>query len=212
MKKLINKYNIISILLIIIFIIILVDVKINYITEIDRFGYNIFVDSLRNDNLTNVMKVLTNFGGAAVLISIIFITYILIKNKKDALYGMINIGLALMINDFLKFIIARPRPSGYNIITESNYSMPSSHAMISTAVYGYLIYLIYKRVHNKVLKYFLISLLSLIIIIVCISRVYLGVHYLTDVIEGILLAVAYLIIYIRIIGGLNETKNNKNKI
>ena len=100
------------------------------------------------------------------------------------------------MNYTLKQIFQRPRPIEYRIINESGYSLPSGHSMISMAFYGYLIYLIYKNVKNEHLKRCLILFLSILIISIGISRIYLGVHYTSDVLAGFLAAISYLIIYI----------------
>ena len=68
--------------------------------------------------------------------------------------------------------------------------------MISMAFYGYLIYLIYKYVKNKYVKWISMALLSLLICSIGISRIYLCVHYTSDVLGGFLISVSYLVIYI----------------
>lgn len=78
------------------------------------------------------------------------------------------------------------------------YSFPSGHSMVSMAFYGYLVYLIYKYVKNKYIKWTSITLLSILIFLIGISRIYLGVHYTSDVVGGFLISIAYLIIYINI--------------
>ena len=123
----------------------------------------------------------------------------LIKNKKVGISVPINLILASLTNYTLKQILQRPRPIEYRIIDESGYSLPSGHSMVSMAFYGYLIYLIYRQIKNKYIKWSLITLLSLLIISIGISRIYLGVHYTSDVIAGFLVAISYLIIYINII-------------
>ena len=69
--------------------------------------------------------------------------------------------------------------------------------MISMGVYGCFIYLIYKYVKNKKLKYISITLISILIIFIGISRIYLGVHYTSDVLAGFLISISYLILYIK---------------
>ena len=93
----------------------------------------------------------------------------------------------------------RPRPTEFRLIEETGYSFPSGHSMISLAFYGYLIYLIYKYINNKHLKRILIIILSTLICIIGVSRIYLGVHYTSDVLGGFLISIAYLIIYIELI-------------
>ena len=75
------------------------------------------------------------------------------------------------------------------------YSLPSGHSMVSMAYYGFIIYLIFKNIENKKLKVLLIALLSFLIINIGISRIYLGVHYASDVCAGFLVAISYLMVY-----------------
>ena len=68
--------------------------------------------------------------------------------------------------------------------------------MVSMAFYGYLIYLIYKYVKNKYVKWISIVLLSILICAIGVSRIYLGVHYTSDVLGGFLVSISYLILFI----------------
>ena len=100
------------------------------------------------------------------------------------------------MNIVLKQIVQRPRPTEYRIVNETGYSFPSGHSMVSMAFYGFLIYLIYKYVKNKYLKIGLITFLSILIISIGISRIYLGVHYTSDVMAGFCISVSYLVLYV----------------
>ena len=120
------------------------------------------------------------------------------KKKKIGISIPLNLGLSALLNITLKQILQRPRPIEYRVIDESGYSLPSGHSMVSMAFYGYLIYFIYKHIENKYIKWSLIILLSILIISIGISRIYLGVHYTSDVIAGLLIALSYLIIYINV--------------
>ena len=122
----------------------------------------------------------------------------MIKNKKIGLLIGTNLVIVTILNQVLKFILQRPRPTEYRIINEIGYSFPSGHSMVSMAFYGFLIYLIYKNVKNKYLKLSLISILSLLIVMIGISRIYLGVHYTSDVCAGFLISISYLVLYINL--------------
>ena len=162
---------------------------------IDLFIYKLIVLSMRNDILTIIFKIITNLGGAYCLIIIAILCAIFIKNKKIAFAIPINLILSTMLNLGLKNIVERPRPIGYRLIDETGYSFPSGHSMISAAFYGLIIYFIWKNVKNTKLKYISCVLLALVIGLIGISRIYLGVHYASDVIGGFSISVVYLIIF-----------------
>ena len=82
--------------------------------------------------------------------------------------------------------------------------------MVSMGFYGFLIYLIHIKFKNKKLKNPLIIFLSLLILSIGISRVYLGVHYFTDVIGGFIIAIIYLHFYIKHIYNKKRIKGVKN--
>ena len=162
----------------------------------DIIGYQMVSTFLISDFATPIAKIITNFGGAIFLIAITVILFILIKNKKIGVAITTNLVLVALLNQLLKNILQRPRPTEYRIIQETGYSFPSGHSMASMAFYGYLIYLIYKYVENKNTKWILIMLLSILICLIGISRIYLGVHYTSDVLGGFLISISYLVIYI----------------
>ena len=175
------------------------DVMEKEIMKLDTVGYKIMSEHIISETITPIAKVITQFGGAIFLITLSIILLIVIKNKKIGILIWINLAISTIINQILKNIIQRPRPTEFRIINENGYSFPSGHSMASAAFYGFLIYLIYKKVKNKYLKWTLISLLSILIILIGASRVYLGVHYTSDVIAGILISTSYLIMFISII-------------
>ena len=162
----------------------------------DIIGYKIISTFLISDFATPIAKFITNFGGAIFIILLTVILIAVIKNKKIGLSILANLAIITILNQLLKRILQRPRPTEYRIIEESGYSFPSGHSMISMAFYGYLIYLIYKYVENKNVKWILISLLSILICLIGISRIYLGVHYTSDVLGGFWISISYLVIYI----------------
>ena len=165
----------------------------------DIIGYNLVSSLLISDFMTPIAKFITNFGGAIFLIGLTVILFFAIKNKKIGLSIFSNLVIVTVLNQLLKYILQRPRPTEYRIINESGYSFPSGHSMVSMAFYGYLIYLIYKYAKNKYVKWTSIILLSILIGLIGLSRIYLGVHYTSDVLAGFLISISYLITYITIL-------------
>lgn len=203
-KKIINiiktNYKWILFLICLILFISLTEKVIEYqIMKQDITFNNILRKYFIKDSITPYMKIITNFGGATCLITITILLLILIKNKKIGLITLTNLVLITILNQILKIVLKRPRPTEFRIINETGYSFPSGHSMISMAFYGLLIYLIYKKIKNKYLKATLIIILLLLILAIGISRIYLGVHYVSDVIGGFLISISYLIVYIKLI-------------
>ena len=200
---LLNNYKLLIMFVCIIILLFLIeDVMDKDIMTFDETGYSIVSKYLITDTLTPIAKIITFFGSAYWLIGLSIFLLLIIRNRKIGISISINLGLAALTNFLLKQILQRPRPIGHRIIDETGYSLPSGHSMVSMAFYGFLIYLVYKRIENKHLKSFLIALLLVLIINIGISRIYLGVHYTSDVIAGFLVAISYLIIYANTIKGL----------
>ena len=165
----------------------------------DIIGYKMVSTFLISDFATPIAKFITNLGGAIFLIGLTALLIILIKNKKIGLSILVNLAIVTGLNQLLKRILQRPRPTEFRIVEETGYSFPSGHSMVSMAFYGYLIYLIYKYIKNKYIKWISIIALSILICSIGISRIYLGVHYTSDVLGGFLISLSYLIVYTLIV-------------
>lgn len=164
------------------------------ITIIDSAIYN-FLLKFFNMPMLHCMRIITYLGSAQVLISICVMCYILIKNRKIGTLLSINLILVFLLNRLIKLIVARPRPNVLRLEYETGYSFPSGHAMVSCAFYGLIIVLINKSKMKALHKKIFIMLLSILILFIGISRVFLGVHYATDVICGFIFATVYLLIF-----------------
>jgi len=176
------------------FIVILFLMKMDKTIEFDTKIYNLIIN-LKNDKFTEVVKIITNFGDTICIISIIFLCFIFFKNKFYPKIITLNIIGIVLINQFLKHLIQRPRPNFMHLIKENGFSFPSGHSMAAFGFYGLFIYLIYKSNLNKKIKILFIFLLSILIFLIGMSRIYLGVHYFTDVLAGFIMSYIYLIIF-----------------
>ena len=138
--------------------------------------------------LTDYMVAVTEIGdvmGYVIALGFLIVVFLVAFKhwKYIAQLGLVLI-LALSSNILLKEIINRSRPLGEHMVTVKTLSYPSGHAMVSMAFYGFLIYLIAYFKINKILKVCLITVLALLILSIGISRIYLGVHYPSDVLGG----------------------------
>ena len=203
-----KKYSkwVVMVIFLILFSIFAYKIVMNKSIYIDNIVYDFICDNFMSERMTNIVKILTSLGSALVVIILTIVLFMAIKNKRIAVSIVINLIVITILNNLLKIIFLRPRPDVNNLILESGYSFPSGHSATGMAFYGYLIYLIYKYVNNKKIKIPLIIFLSLIIVAIGLSRIYLGVHYASDVLGGFLLAIVYLIIFITITNKCIEKK------
>lgn len=196
-----NKYIkwILAILCLLIFGIIGFNIYSGNDIVIDVIVYDFINKYFISDYMTLFMKILTNIGGVLCIIIVSTLCMFLFKNNKIRASIIVNLFVVTGINTLLKYLFMRDRPTLNVLVNESGYSFPSGHSMISIVFYGYLIYLIYRFISNKKIKLLLISLLSIFIVIIGFSRIYLGVHYASDVIGGFCFGISYLIIYVDIV-------------
>lgn len=180
----------------------------SFINTIDENVYSLII-SLMSKNMTSIMMFISYLGSAVTLITLTIAFIILLKNRRNSAYIALNLVLVFLLNRILKLIIARPRPSVLRLVVEDGYSFPSGHSMVSMGFYGFLIYLIWVNIKNKKIKYPLVIFLSLLILFIGTSRIYLGVHYFTDVIGGFIIAILYLVIFIKFIYKRNNEMKNK---
>lgn len=154
---------------------------------------------LRTPAMNQVMKGITWLAnGATITVAVLGIMALLYKRgfKKTALwYGLtLFIGAWVMMNAF-KFTFQRLRPdSMYWLIDVSNYSFPSGHAINATLFFASLMLFTHWWVEGRGCRQLIYGLASLIIILIGFSRIYLGVHYLSDVVAGFSLATAYFLL------------------
>ena len=169
------------------------------VLPIDTWAIENIIKNGRNDVLTTILKIVTFFGEAKLLIPVGIlgsaIGFFFFKDNKRTVCFAGNLILIAGMNWAIKHVIQRPRPDeSLRLVTEDGYSYPSGHAMVTTAFYGLIIFFVYNNVKNKLLRNLICIALSLLIVLIDFSRVYLGVHYVTDVLSGSLISIAYLIV------------------
>jgi membrane-associated phospholipid phosphatase len=137
------------------------------------------IHSFSNPLLNKLMLLITQMGEiGAVLIAVILGIFFIIKHQKINLISLIVIfGGAVVLNTLMKTFFSRPRPEVFPPLTHAlGFSFPSGHVAASTALYGFLAILLWQN-HHRIWA----ILVGMWIPIVAFSRVYLGVHYPSDV-------------------------------
>ena len=163
--------------------------------SLDHTIYQFFV-SFHNPLLLEIASFFSSFSSVAVLFVISFILIFFLRNNKDRLFLVITLLSSAAFILLTKNFFARPRPELGSMLTD--YSFPSGHAFISVAFYGFLLYLLQKSKPNKYIKNFFTIFLIFLIVAIPLSRLVLGVHYITDVIAGAILGILllFLIVYL----------------
>ncbi|MBO8163200.1 MAG: phosphatase PAP2 family protein [Brevibacillus sp.] len=166
---------------------------------VDRFGYGL-ITSFIHPIITGVMKAASYLGEAKVIavLAVCFLTAaIWLRRFVEVLALALLLLLGEGLNDMLKEWFARPRPSGLNLVElPLSYSFPSGHAMVSSSFYLFLAYLACRLYGNRRLVRLWVAASIVIVLLMCMSRVYLGVHYTSDVLAGMALGWAWLLLVI----------------
>lgn len=151
-----------------------------------------YIQSLENEYLTVFYKMITIIADTyqSAIITILLVTFLYFKKHyREALFLAITMTTCGLAMPLLKNIFRRERPNFYRLIEISGYSFPSGHTTSATTMYLTLA-IILLSIMKKLNKYFVFSIAVLGIVIIGSSRIYLGVHYPTDVMAGICLGIS----------------------
>ena len=178
---------VINSLLIILLIGLIFLIKRGVVTNFDLTIYH-FVTSNLNPNLTFFFKVITFLGSTIFMIAITLIFLLFWRQKGRGKQFLIIIILAILLSNFLKLAIARERPDVLKLVIENTYSFPSGHTIAITTLSGFLIYVLWQEWGSLgwILKCLITSFITIIALLVMISRIYLGAHFATDILGGII--------------------------
>lgn len=148
------------------------------------------VQGWESPGLTRFMKAFSWIGSTkpAMVIALIVIVFlfVVLRHRRELLFFIVVTGGAPLLNSALKHTFERDRPNLHRLIEEAGYSFPSGHSMASFAMYGALTYLIWVHLPNAAARatWFIIG--AALILCIGISRIYVGVHYPSDIVGGYL--------------------------
>ena len=147
-----------------------------------------------NPGLTGFLGIITYLGSIYLVVMVAVIVGVILFIRKNwwrllALFLAVGIGQAVL--NVLKVVFQRPRPKTEMFVF--SYSFPSGHVFSATVLYGFCIYLTFRFINNPVIKWTVSALLVLLILLIGFSRIYLGVHWLSDTLAGYVTGFAWLL-------------------
>ena len=177
-------------LLLILFSFIALFLNADFMTHFEEWIYTKSVEPMSSP-LTISVKTVTHAGDAVTVTAICLFLFVIPKLKKNfAVTITLTVAIAEIANLILKPIFARERPQILHLVAETSYSFPSGHAMASAAFYGCIALLVWQNISHRQTKIITALFCFIITFLIGLSRVYLGVHYITDVIGGWCLGLA----------------------
>jgi membrane-associated phospholipid phosphatase len=182
--------------------------------QVDHYVFNVLAKHVINPPLTDFMKTITYFASATFLriaYTLLAAFYLFLRNWKRAIeIAVIGIG-GFIVNYFMKLFFQRVRPSHPLIEPLQNFSFPSGHATSAFIFYGLLAYLVWKTDISKAYKYLIGSVLILFSLFIGFSRVYLRVHYPSDVVAGVCIGFTWLALTITLFERLKKKADKEVK-
>ena len=221
-SKIVNKLKLLSLELIIViaaffssvFLIIFLikDVFIEKTGKIDEPVFK-FISGYTNETNTQLMQVFTFVGSHYFLIpaNLLLVAYTLYI-RKDNWFAIKIASVAitsLLMMSGLKLLFNRPRPLMPLLQHAAGYSFPSGHTFMSFTFFGLLIYIVNHMVSNISIRIIFTLFFLCMILLVGISRIYLRVHYATDVMAGLAIGIVWLVLSLWV---LYIIENNKTKL
>ena len=153
-------------------------------------------DRISSPAMTRTMRIISFLGSVRYLIIVPALLVLLFSFYRDMRWNGLRVLIisftTSMLNQLLKNYFERPRPA-FALVDMSGFSFPSGHTMIGGVFHGLIIYIIWTTVENKVWRWALSLFFTLIVVLVGLSRIYLKVHYATDVAAGYLIGLLWLI-------------------
>ncbi|MGQ8872533.1 phosphatase PAP2 family protein [Paenibacillus sp. TSA_86.1] len=177
------------------FITIALSISDNQIHRFDAVLIN-WIQGMESPGMTRFMQFFTWIGSelqvVVITVVVMLILYVFLRHKRELLFlASVLIG-STVLNALLKLVFQRARPTINRIIEVSGYSFPSGHSMAAFSLYGGLAFLIWKHIPSFTGRVCMIVASAGFILMIGISRIYLGVHYPSDIVGGYFLSGCWL--------------------
>ncbi len=182
-----------------VFLALLEDVLEGEAMKLDAAAYSFFVLGMRSDAITPLMEAFTAIATPVSLLVIWMVAAAFAPGRRVGFAMVLNFVCTIGLNLLLKSLVQRPRPADIALVAETGYSFPSGHSMLAMAFFGFFVYLIWHYERDNLQKWVWSIAFSLIIVMMGVSRIYLGVHYASDVLAGFCVSILWLVLYTALI-------------
>jgi membrane-associated phospholipid phosphatase len=158
--------------------------------EKEAFGFDrsclLWIHQFANPQIDHLMLFITSLGNPEIVITVFISTIAWLGMKRrytDGIRFTVVCAGGILINQVMKLFFAKPRPELWkHLISEYSFSFPSGHAVGSMVVYGFIAYILARELPSY--RKYIYAIASTLILAIGFSRLYLGVHYPTDIIAG----------------------------
>ena len=155
---------------------------------------------MRKDSITKVVNWITQIAMPPAWIVTAIALSVFAKNWRPFVAFVLAGGIGWIINEVVKHLMLRPRPpEELRLAVETSSSFPSGHSITAVALYGFLLWMVLRYVAKGGWRTFLVVLTGLVIVLLGLTRIYLGVHWTSDVLAGAALGTVWLVVYTRLI-------------
>jgi undecaprenyl-diphosphatase len=158
--------------------------------QLDLFDQTLiqFIQAFESPIITTVMRTFTFIGSGLVVACLVLIMaiflYSVLGHRRELIFFIGVIMGSSLLNEVLKWIFHRARPTIHRIIEAAGYSFPSGHSMAAFTLYGVLAFLLWRNLSTSLKRNLIVIFSVVMILMIGISRIYLGVHYPSDVLGG----------------------------
>lgn len=148
------------------------------------------IQGLESPGLTSIMKFFTFIGSgtqvAIIALLVLFFLFKVLHHRRELILVIWVVLGSTILNEILKTVFHRARPTIHRIVEANGFSFPSGHSMAAFSLYGVIAFLLWRHLSTSLGRGLLILFSIFMIIMIGVSRIYLGVHYPSDVLGGFL--------------------------
>jgi len=154
------------------------------------------VQGLETPTLTKAMEAVSSIGTTKPVIGIALVVmaflFFVLRRRKELILFVVVLAGSTVLNNLLKALFRRERPTLHRLVEEAGYSFPSGHSMAAISLYGITAYLLWRHIPSLAGRIVLVVFAAAIAGTIGFSRIYLGVHYPSDVIGGYFMSACWL--------------------